>query len=65
MSELEPKHPYVYQPYGWATADEDRVDSERLFGVAGVHKLATIKGLTRDEADAAVVALRALEADDE
>jgi hypothetical protein len=57
----EVKRPYVYQPYGFVTADEDRVFAERLFGVAGVHLMATIKGLTRDEADAVCVALRELQ----
>ena len=61
MSNYEPLRPYVYQPYGFVDKDEDRVALERLFGVAGVDVLATIKGLTRDEADAVCVALRELD----
>lgn len=51
---IEPKSPYVYQPYG-ALSHKER--GERLFGVAGVSLDANITGLTRREAEAVYAVL--------
>lgn len=49
--ENEPTEPYVYQPYGSVT-HLDHNEEGRLWGVGGVHMLAIIKGLTKEEANA-------------
>lgn len=58
MSEQEPRGPYVYQPYGSVT-DPPYAKAGRLWGVGGVNLLATIKGLTKNEAERIVACLTA------
>ena len=44
---IEPKKPYVYQPFGSLSHPEK---GDRLFGVSGIN--AVIRGLTKHEAEA-------------
>ncbi len=48
--------PYVYQPFGSVT-HRNRAATGRLFAIGGLHAQTRIEGLTREEADAIVVAL--------
>jgi len=52
MSSQEPTGWYVYQPYGTLEGK-----GNRLYGVAGVHHHAIIKGLTKEEAETVCLAL--------
>lgn len=61
MSSIEPKGPYVYQPYG-AISDPEYSGVGRLWGVSGVSLLTTIKGLTQEEAQAVAKVLAATKA---
>jgi len=45
----KPDKPYIYQPYG--SQDEVHWGVRRIYGIGGVSVLATIKGLTKDEAE--------------
>ena len=56
MSEIEVTEPYVYQPYG--IQDNANWKNKRVFGVGGVSMLATIKGLTKSEANRVVAVLK-------
>jgi len=56
MSEREPEKPYIYQPYG--IQDRPNWNCGRIYGVAGVHLLTTINGLTKNEAQKVLAALR-------
>jgi hypothetical protein len=58
MSERGPSGPHVYQPYG-SVSDPARNREGRLWGVGGV-PMATIMGLTREEAKAVAAVLAAL-----
>jgi len=49
MSEKESDGPYVYQPYG--VQDVLHWKQGRLYAVGGLDRLATVKGLTKGEAD--------------
>lgn len=51
-----PKGPYVYQPFGWF----GHQFGDRIYGVSGVHVLAKIDGLTKEEAHAICDALKAI-----
>lgn len=53
----EPKGPYVYQPYGMQ--DKPQWESGRIYGIGG--HAATIKGLTKEEADAVCKVLSEME----
>jgi len=55
MSDHAPDGPYVYQPYG--VQDVAHWKQGRLWGVGSVDRLATIKGLTKEEANAVLEAL--------
>ena len=55
MSKEEPTDWYVYQP-------DPPTLGARIYGVAGPHFEARIRGLTKDEATAVCAALRALNA---
>lgn len=57
VSEIEPKEPYVYQPYGVIT-HQDRAKTGRLFGIGGLHPHAQVKGLTKEEAEAVLKAIK-------
>ena len=57
--DVEPDGPYVYQPYGSGT-HKDHAAVGRLYGVGGVDWFADIRGLTKEEAEAVVHALRKL-----
>lgn len=59
MTQREPDGPYVYQPFGSVNHPEHD-KAGRLWGVGGVHVLATIHGLTKPEAAAVVKTLRDL-----
>lgn len=61
MSDIQPKKPYVFQPFGtFSHPGHARVG--RLHGVSGVSVYATITGLTKDEADVVADALSRLRA---
>ncbi len=61
MSQQERKGPYVYQPYGTAVpADKVYAKAGRLYGVSGISPCTRIDGLTREEAEAIVDALKLL-----
>ena len=47
--DIEPREPYIYQPYG--KQEPLYWNSGRIWGIAGVSPLATIRGLTRQEAE--------------
>jgi len=50
MTAQKPKGMYIYQSYGSLTPNhKEWADAGRLWAVGGLHDLATIKGLTRDE----------------
>ena len=56
--ESEPSRPYVYQPKGPChPADRLYAEAGRLWGVSGIHPLARIEGLTKQEAEAIVEVL--------
>jgi len=54
---IEPKGPYVYQPYGISDIYNNINGEQRLWGVGGVSLYTEIKGLTKEEANAIVDAL--------
>lgn len=49
MSNINPTGPYKYQPFGM----QDKVHWAlgRIWGIGGIHMLATVNGLTSREAD--------------
>lgn len=50
MSNIEPKGPYIYQPYGMQ--DEAHWASERIYAISGMDSnLMEIKGLKKREAE--------------
>ena len=55
-----PKGPYIYQPYG--IQNKEHWACERIFAIAGLGILTTIKGLTRKEAETILSSLKALKA---
>lgn len=55
MSDFEPKAPYIYQPYGYQ--DREHWASNRIYAIGAINPLATIKGLTREEAERVLAAL--------
>ena len=64
MSDYEPDKPYVYQPLGSVSHPEAALVG-RLYGVSGISLFATIKGLTKAEAEVvrdALISLHAREA---
>lgn len=63
MSNIEPKAPYVYQPFG--IQDRDKWASGRIYGVAGLALETTITGLLKCEAEAVLAALMNIEAEEE
>lgn len=50
---------YIYQPYGMQDGKE-RWDEGRIYAISGLSMLATIKGLTKPEADAVLAALQSI-----
>lgn len=50
MNDQEPDGPYVYCPYG-SLSDPAHAGANRLWGIGGFSGLATIKGLTKNEAE--------------
>lgn len=58
MSQQEPSKPYVYQPFGSVT-HKSHAAAGRLWGVGGLSILATVQGLTKDEARAVATVLAA------
>ena len=54
--DTEPHEPYIYQPYG--KQEPPYWNSSRIWGIAGVSPLATLRGLTREEAERIVRVLR-------
>ena len=61
MSQKAKKYPYIYQPYGAVTHH----NKDRLYGVGGVHRDATVKGLTKAEAEAVASLLRKMRVEEE
>lgn len=61
MTDKEPSRPYVYQPFGAITHPEEKA-AGRLWGVAGVSIMTTIRGLTKTEAESVLAALTETEA---
>ena len=65
MSSQEPTKPYVYQPYGSATHKEN-AKAGRLYGVGfpymGIDQQPTIRGLTKEEAEAVASLLTEMQA---
>ncbi len=57
MSEIEPKEPYIYQPYG-SVSHPFAATQGRLWGVAGISLVTEIKGLTKAEAEVVLEALK-------
>jgi hypothetical protein len=55
MSQQELTGPYIYQPYG--IQHRAQWESQRIYGIGGLHLLARIDGLTKDEAGAILDAL--------
>lgn len=55
MSDAEPVAPYVYQPFGMQ--NKDHWSSGRIYGVGHPNWMVTIKGLTKEEAEAVRAAL--------
>ena len=49
MTAVEPKGPYIYQPYGMQ--DDLHWAAKRIYAIAGISTLAIVKGLTRQEAE--------------
>lgn len=49
MSQQEPKAPYIYQPYGMQ--DKTAWFLGRIYAIAGVSEVTTIRGLTKREAE--------------
>ena len=62
MSEVAPKGPYIYQPFG-SVSNPDHAAAGRLWGIAGVSLLTQIKGLTKKEAERVLAALIDTEGD--
>ncbi len=54
--EREPDGPYIYQPFGSVTHPEHNA-AGRLWAIAGLHRLATVQGLTKQEAARVLAAL--------
>lgn len=48
MSETEPTRPYIYQPFGMQ--DVAKWNAKRIYAIGGLNHLATVEGLTKDEA---------------
>jgi len=55
MTNVEPKGPYIYQPYGMQ--DEENWRSGKIYGIGGVGGCTTIKGLTERNANRVLAAL--------
>ena len=58
MQTLHDEGPYVYQPFGIKEKTNWNCVPKRIFGVGGLHILADIKGLTKDEAEVVCKALK-------
>lgn len=56
MSEQSKDGLYVFQPFGMQDGKE-RWEAGRIYAISGLSMLATIKGLTRSEAEAVLAAL--------
>lgn len=56
MSEQAPDGPYIYQPFGSVSHPEHN-KAGRLWAIGGLHHLATVKGLTKEEAQRVLAAL--------
>jgi hypothetical protein len=54
--EAEPQGPYIYQPFG-SVSHATHNDAGRLWAIGGLHHLARIEGLTKDEAKRVLEAL--------
>ena len=59
MSETAPEGPYIYQPYGMQ--DQKHWDAGRIYAIGGLDWRATVKGLTKDEAQKILAALKGTE----
>ena len=56
MSSQEPDGPYIYQPYGMQ--DPKHWEAKRIYAIGGLNWLATVKGLTKEEAQKILAALK-------
>ena len=61
MSEQSKDGLYVFQPFGMQDGKE-RWEAGRIYAISGLPMLATIKGLTKPEAEAVLAALVSLQA---
>lgn len=48
--EKAPDGPYIYQPFG-SVSHPQHAAAGRLWAIGGLHHLATLQGLTRQEAE--------------
>lgn len=56
MSETAPDGPYIYQPYGMQ--HPAHWEAGRIYAIGGLDWLATVQGLTKDEARKILAALK-------
>jgi hypothetical protein len=57
MTDRAPEGPYIYQPFGSFTHPKHN-EAGRLWAIGGLHHLATVSGLTKEEAQRVLAALR-------
>ncbi len=59
MSSIEPKGPYIYQPFG-SISHPSHAKEGRLWGIGGLSICTTINGLTREEAKQILTVIKEL-----